>query len=262
MKSSDIRAAMSARWAAPEYAIMWEVGEGTGTRTGRWADAVIMGLWPSRGLLLEGVEIKTSRADWRREAKDPKKAEAIAKYCDRWWVHVTPGCVDDVSEVPPSWGLREWSGAKWRTLREATQNPSVEPINRTFLAALLRRGDETMRTMLRESLEKAREAEMQAARTAKESWAKDVERAAATRTADLDYLLVWKTKFEAIFGGDVVQRWGGADAAQLARICRAIDKSGLAGDWASVFHIAKDMRKGADMIDSAFADFKKPDEVK
>ena len=45
-------------------------------------DAVIMSLWPSRGLELHGVEIKVSRADWKREAADPAKAEAIAAYCD------------------------------------------------------------------------------------------------------------------------------------------------------------------------------------
>ena len=80
-----LREAMSKRWAPPEYAVMWEVGRATGAVTNqRYADAVIMGLWPSRGLELHGVEIKVSRSDWRREAADPMKAEAIAAYCDRW----------------------------------------------------------------------------------------------------------------------------------------------------------------------------------
>ena len=73
LKASDIRAAMSKRWAAPEWAIMWEVAEGTGARGGRYADAVMMSLWPSRGLELHGVEIKISRADWKREAFDPQR---------------------------------------------------------------------------------------------------------------------------------------------------------------------------------------------
>ncbi len=85
LRAADIRAGMATRWAAPEYAIMWEVADATGARHSRLADAVMMSLWPSRGLELHGVEIKVSRADWRREALTPQKAEKIAAYCDRWW---------------------------------------------------------------------------------------------------------------------------------------------------------------------------------
>jgi hypothetical protein len=54
-----IREAIAKRWAAPEYAVMWEVGRATGVVSNqRYADAVIMSLWPSRGLELHGVEIK------------------------------------------------------------------------------------------------------------------------------------------------------------------------------------------------------------
>lgn len=100
LKASDIRAGMKKRWCDPQWAIMWEVGEGTGAMSGRYADAVMMSLWPSRGLELHGVEIKISRSDWKREAADPSKAEAIARYCDRWWVHTPPGIVDDLSDLP------------------------------------------------------------------------------------------------------------------------------------------------------------------
>lgn len=107
--SNHIRTAMSKRWTDPEWAIMWEVGQGTGAAGGRYADAVMMSLWSSRGLELHGVEIKISRSDWKREAADPSKAEAIARFCDRWWVHTAPGVVDDLSDLPPAWGLRRCS---------------------------------------------------------------------------------------------------------------------------------------------------------
>lgn len=129
LKASDLTAAMAKRWAAPEYAIMYEVGEGTGAARGRYADAAIMSLWPSRGLELHGVEIKVSRSDWKREAANPQKAEAIAKYCDRWWIHTPPGIVDDLSDLPPAWGLREFDGSRWHTIREAekTEAELVHP---------------------------------------------------------------------------------------------------------------------------------------
>jgi len=156
LKSADIRAAMAKRWTAPEWAIMWEVGQGTGSMSGRYADAVMMSLWPSRGLELHGVEIKVSRADWRREATDPTKAEAIAKYCHRWWIHTPEGVIDDVSDMPPAWGLREWTGKKWITRKDAEKTEAM-PISYPFLAAMLRRSDESARTLARAATEKERD---------------------------------------------------------------------------------------------------------
>ncbi len=141
LSATQVRQAMSKRWAAPEYAVMWEVGRATGAVSHqRYADAVIMSLWPSRGLELHGVEIKVSRSDWRREAADPAKAEAIAAYCDRWWVHTGPGVIQDTSELPPMWGAREFDGRAWRTIKEA-EKTEAKVCDRVFLAALLRRAD-------------------------------------------------------------------------------------------------------------------------
>lgn len=154
--AADSRHAMSKRWAAPEYAVMWEVGEATGLTRGRSADAVIMSLWPSRGLELHGVEIKVSRSDWKREAADPTKAEAIAKFCDRWWLHTAPGVVDDLSDLPPRWGLREFDGAKWKTVREADITEAAH-VTRGFLAALLRRADGAMRQMIQDATREGRD---------------------------------------------------------------------------------------------------------
>lgn len=139
INAAAIKTAMSTTWADPEYAVLFEVGEKTGGG-GRRADAVIMSLWPSRGLELHGVEIKVSRTDWKRESVAPEKAEAIARFCDRWYIHTPPGIVGDVSELPQTWGLREWDGKRWRTRREAEKLSPV-PVSRQFLAALLRKAD-------------------------------------------------------------------------------------------------------------------------
>lgn len=138
LKTSDIENAMRKKWCEPEYAVLWNVANGTGIHARRYADALIMSLWPSRGMELHGVEIKVSRSDWKHEAKDPTKAETIAKYCDRWYIHTPKGLIQDVSDVPPAWGVREFDGNKWSTLKEA-EKTQAEPIDRSFLAAMLRR---------------------------------------------------------------------------------------------------------------------------
>ncbi|HYJ21079.1 MAG TPA: hypothetical protein VEW07_03530, partial [Solirubrobacterales bacterium] len=55
----------------------------------RTIDAVSLNLWPSRGMLLDGYEIKVSRSDWLRELKNPAKAEEFAGLVDRLWLVVS-----------------------------------------------------------------------------------------------------------------------------------------------------------------------------
>lgn len=87
MNVPEIHTALRARFALPEYALMFEVRSGTGHSSQvRYADAMALGLWPSRGLELTGFEIKVSRSDWLRELKEPQKADRIGRFCDRWYV--------------------------------------------------------------------------------------------------------------------------------------------------------------------------------
>lgn len=225
--STDIRAAMSKRWTEPEYAIMWEVSNATGASSKRYADAIIMSLWPSRGLELHGVEIKISRSDWKREAANPMKAEAIAQFCDRWWVHTSPGVVDDLSDLPPAWGLREWNGKSWKTIREAAKN-EPQPITRQFLAAMLRRADETMRMLVTEAAKEGRtkiEAEIERNRARFED---DLKRAVERKTIDLENSAKNIALFEAAFGLDASQSWT-IDFSRLGRAAKALSESGLTG---------------------------------
>src|SRR5438128_1984050 len=94
-------------FAAPEYALLYEVAKGTGSYGGRYADAVAMSLYPSRGLYLSGFEVKTSRSDWLSEMKNPKKADDIGKYCDFWYLVVGSNSIVKPGELPLTWGLIE-----------------------------------------------------------------------------------------------------------------------------------------------------------
>jgi len=139
--AADVRAALRVRFAAPAFALFEEVGNSTGFRTNRHADAVAVGIWPSRGYTIEGVEIKVSRSDWLSELKKPEKADEIAKYCDRWWIAVGDDSIVKAGELPPTWGLLMLRGDK---LVQSTQAPMLkpEPAPRSFLAAILRRAHE------------------------------------------------------------------------------------------------------------------------
>lgn len=242
-----IRSGMSKRWTAPEYAIMWEVGQGTGSRSGRYADAIMMSLWPSRGLELHGVEIKVSRSDWRREAADPSKAEAIARFCDRWWVHTAPGVVDDLSDLPPAWGLREFDGKKWSTLREA-EKTEAEPITRTFLAAMLRRADETMRVMVHEAAREGQEALHREAEKRREQFAEQVQSAVARRTEALERSSANVAEFEQVFGPGAALQWG-IDFASLGKAARTLHECRNTGFG----KLSDRLRAAADEIDAISA---------
>lgn len=245
--ANDIRTAMQARWTQPEWAIMWEVAEATGTARGRYADAVMMSLWPSRGLELHGVEIKVSRTDWRREAADPRKAEAIAKYCDRWWIHTSPDVVDDLSALPPMWGLREWNGAAWKTIREAEKTDAI-PVTRGFLAAMLRRADSMMREFVDEAVRTARAAELDEVEKQRVRFRDEVDRAAKRRVEELSAAAQKIASFEEAFGDDVLKSWS-VDMKALGHAARKLSDCGRT--WAEYADTAKRLRAAADAIDDA-----------
>src|SRR3546814_15144887 len=74
MNTAQINAALRARFCAPEWALLFNVGNATGATQRRWADAVAMNLYPSRGLELPGFDVKASRSDWLLEPKQPDKS--------------------------------------------------------------------------------------------------------------------------------------------------------------------------------------------
>lgn len=150
----NIQTALRQRFKSPEYAYFSEVGDATGGMVRRHADGVAMSLWPSRGLEIIGIEIKVHRSDWLRELKNPEKAEAIFKFCDRWYL-VSDEASARKEEIPPTWG---WLCLKGTKLVEIVKAPKLEPtpLTRSFIAAILRRASESSATA--EELKAARSA--------------------------------------------------------------------------------------------------------
>lgn len=134
--AGDIMAALAERYPAEEYALLPQVANATGGYANRFADALALSLWPSRGIRLHGFEIKVSRSDWRRELRNPAKAESIASRCHYWWIAAPAGIVP-LEELPSTWGLLELRDGKLAATRQAALL-EPEPISLPFLAGILR----------------------------------------------------------------------------------------------------------------------------
>jgi hypothetical protein len=137
LTASDIRAALKLAYKAPEAVVGFEVSNATGANARRHVDAVVMDLWPSRGLALTAVEIKISRGDFQRELKQPEKSEAIAKYCD-FFVIAAPKGLIRADELPLAWGLWEVDAAGALKIKVRPQRTEAQPVDRHFLAAMVR----------------------------------------------------------------------------------------------------------------------------
>lgn len=137
------------RYPAPEWALFFEVANGTGATTRRYADAVGASLFPSRGLDFHGFEVKTSRADWLRELKDPGKADVIASYCDFWWLVAGDEKVAAKDEIPRTWGFLVSKNGELRQVKRA-ERLDAKPLDRKFAMAMFRRADQWTKQQLKD----------------------------------------------------------------------------------------------------------------
>lgn len=145
---SSLLDALEASFEEREFAFMRQVSNGTGFAARRHLDAIAMSLWPSRGLELLGFEVKCDRSDFRRELKQPEKADDVAKHLDRFYI-VAPKDVVPKDELPAAWGLYEIGEKTVRKAKEAMMiGEPKAAVPRSFLAAVLRRSAESRRKEL------------------------------------------------------------------------------------------------------------------
>lgn len=127
--------------ASLSHVVVEEVAPGTGfSAAQRWADVLVLSVWPSSGLTLDGFEIKASRADLKKELADPAKSEALARYCDSWTLVAWDDAVL-VDGIPEGWGIITTAdGSHGRELvqkRKAAKR-TPEPWPRSFVCSLVR----------------------------------------------------------------------------------------------------------------------------
>jgi hypothetical protein len=211
--AADMLALLRARYPSNAFAFLEQVGNSTGFACSRWADVVVMSLWPSRGLEIIGIEIKVSRSDWKRELEHPEKADPIAAFCDRWYLAAGSKDIVQPGELPLGWGLLVPNGPdSLRCTVEASLNPEPR-IDRQFLAAVLRR---VQAQLTEESKLKAEyERGIQAGRAAE---LKVQERSGAV--VELRDLREEVDIFEKA-AGIKITGWGGENIGEAVRLLRA-----------------------------------------
>lgn len=160
--AKDIYKILRGRYPENGYALLQEVSDAAGFSRSRSADYITMSLWPSRGLSLQGFELKSFRNDWLNELKNPKKSENIFQYCDYFWLLTADESIARPEEIPETWGWLCIKGEKIFVKKEAPQLTPA-PISRTFLACLLKRAADKKgfirKSEIEQEIERAREQE-------------------------------------------------------------------------------------------------------
>lgn len=225
-------AALVKRYRAPAYALLSQVANGTGWQSYRWADALVMSLWPSRGLHLSGFEVKVGRNDWLRELKNPAKADEIAVFCDFWWVVVGGPDIVKLEELPHGWGLLELKGKTLVQVRAAEIRRDANALDKPMVAAILRRAVECMTptSSIDEQLRQKHEEGLEAGK-----------RAAARETGDdairreLADLKDSLSRFEAA-SGVAIERYNGARLGEAFILARRFNEAGLRHSLKNIEH--------------------------
>jgi hypothetical protein len=119
-----------------KYVVLEQVPDGTGMYQGRWIDAVVFDLWPSKGLLRSAFEIKVSRSDFLRELANPVKYKWAAESFHEFWF-VAGQDVIKIEELPANVGWLFPRAGKLAIKRRAVQNPNPK-LDDTLLAAFMR----------------------------------------------------------------------------------------------------------------------------
>jgi hypothetical protein len=98
-------AALGKVYKQPEYFLIGGVPNATGFRASRTADAIAIGLWPSRGIDVHGFEMKASNTDLAKELNTPAKADTFCKHCDYWWLVLDEAVTTPLDKIPAGWGV-------------------------------------------------------------------------------------------------------------------------------------------------------------
>lgn len=204
LTAADVEIRLAKKFAAPEYAFLPQLNQGTGSHAGRRADAVAMSVWPSRGLHLNGFEIKVARGDFLNELKQPAKAEAIQRYCHFWWLVTDKDVVRDGDLIPHNWGWMEVFGVGL-TVKKQAPLLTPEEWSVPFVASLLRGANEAIPQLQGEFVPAGDVEKILADRVAEEVLRRDPGAKALRELQDR------VTAFEAASGLQISRGWNGPE---------------------------------------------------
>lgn len=223
----SLYAALERRYKSPEWALFREVGNATGAKCNRHADAVAMNLWPSRGMEIVGIEVKSYRADFLQELKNPAKAEPVMQFCDRWYLVAADDKIVMPGELPPTWGLLVLQGGR---LVQKVEAPKLtpKPVTREFFGALVRRAHENPpgAEEIRAAKEEGRQAGYQSG----------LETRKVNLGVDTETLKRLRKNVEAfeLASGIKITEYG--NGAELGQICKLMERITSGPGWRSVMN--------------------------
>ena len=143
--SGDVRALLHEKFSdTRRYAYAEEVGNDTGAGQRRRLDMVVVDCYRSNGYAIEGIEIKISKSDLRRELQDAAKHNIFFENLD-YYSLAAPTSVVDKDLVPKHWGLylidvAENGSMSMRTYRKplSLHDAFIGDVDKGFIACLLR----------------------------------------------------------------------------------------------------------------------------
>ena len=140
MRADDVRDALRARFSdSRRYAVAEEVGLTTG-HSHRRLDVMVLDCYASNGFRIDGIEIKVSKADLKRELVDPEKHVAFFDVID-YYTLACPKGVANLDLIPPKWGVMNVNeDGTTRYLRRpvALHDDRPPAVPRGFLASIVR----------------------------------------------------------------------------------------------------------------------------
>lgn len=268
LQAGDVSALLCKRYEPPAWAYLPQLRNGTGFARGqdRTADAVAMSLWPSRGLEVHGFEIKCRRDDLVKELKNPRKADDMMKWCDRWWLVLGDQGLIEPGELPPTWGLLVVRKGKLHAVTEAPKL-KAKPLDRLFVAAVLRNAlNNYVPADVHDALKRDVDAKAEERMTELvEFKLRDLERAKTYAEESRDAALKAITDFEKCAGIHIAG-WNAGDIGHAVRVIVNRADGGLIRNLATLREhaekITNDLQRTIATINADLAvlqDFKRPD---
>jgi hypothetical protein len=182
LRAFEIEQAVRKLYSKNGFTVLSQVRNGTGfSKSPRTADMLAVSTWPSRGLYVEGFEIKSSAGDLRRELALPEKADDIARYCAYWWLAVPEGLTDN-EMIPPNWGVISVDAKLKATVVTKATRMTPIPMDDLFVCSTLRNFAEgyTPLSEVQPLIERARKEERESAESMRNYRLKSLEEGFAT----------------------------------------------------------------------------------
>lgn len=143
MNAGEVREALRKRYSdSRRYAIAEEVGLTTGY-SHRRLDMMVLDCYFSNGFRIDGIEIKVSTADLRRELEDPEKHTAFFDVIDYYTLAAPVGVVEPLLDIiPKKWGIlivKEDGTTKYKRKPLALEDKKADrAVPRGFFASVTR----------------------------------------------------------------------------------------------------------------------------